>query len=191
MVQCSKDDVLFSIGRCMLLKKPLFRYSVVCVPALLACTEPKSEVESNPYPRLMVTADMRETIQNRIEKAPYAHIYQTLVEAALDDVQIPQGDAWDHDAWGHNGELAQHNAMLAWLHDDAQAAQKSLALLEMLDDDFESNETWDVNISMPHSLMGYTNALDLLRGTDFISADQVVEAQQKITKINQDFPTFG
>ena len=49
--------------------------------------------------------------------------------------------------------------MLAWLKQDDAAAEKALELFDMLDDDFESNET-DVNIRMPHTLMGYVNALD-------------------------------
>mgnify|MGYP001266889003 CR=1 FL=1 len=105
----------------------------------LAC-EPTSKVfleEDNPYPTMMVTADMREELLLRIDREPYAHIFERLQEEAEREIREPEMETWDHNAWGYNGELAQHNAMLAWLKQDDAAAEKALELLDMLDDDFE------------------------------------------------------
>jgi hypothetical protein len=139
------------------------------------------------YPTMMVTADQRDTILGRLDREPYATIFDELQARAAQDRVEPEEGGWDHGAWGHNAEIAQHNAMLAWLLDDRDAAERALAELDALDDDFESSTTWDVNIRMPHVLMGFTNALDLLRGTDFISPAQVDDATLKLTTINREF----
>ena len=164
------------------------------IPLLLflACTPPDDtdstvkETETV-YPRLWITPDDKEFALDRITREPYDDILEALTALADRDYEEPDLEVWDHSAHGRNGETAQANALLAFIFDDEERGEKALSFLSQLPDDFETNATWDVNIRMAHPLLGYTDTVDLLLGTDFITAEEAADAEERLTTINQKF----
>jgi hypothetical protein len=159
---------------------------------LLACTpqgdtDPTVKEAEIVYPRLWITPDDKALVLDRLSRDPYDDILESLTALADREYEEPNLEVWDHSAHGHNGETAQANALMAYLFDDGERGEKALSFLSQLPDDFETNATWDVNIRMPHSLIGYTDTVDLLRGTEFITADEVADAEERLTTINGKF----
>ena len=170
--------------------------SPLLLPLLSAC-QPDDGAPQQPgddtapgaveHPTLMVTAAQKPLVLERLERAPYDAILAEIQDRAAREPRQPEGDTWDHSVWSHNADIAQNSALLAWLLDDEEAAAIARDALAALEDDFHTNQTWDVNIRMPHVLMGYTNALDLLLGADAISEEEAAAAGEKITTINREF----
>ena len=48
-----------------------------------------------------------------------------------------------------------------------------------METDYETHTVFDINIRMPHSLMGYTDAWDYLSATEFFPQDEADEAQRQ------------
>jgi len=143
---------------------------------------------ANPiYPSMAVLPEHRDLILARLDAEITGDIYDRIVEDATAEYEAHDTSEWDHKAHGHNATTAQANALLAWLHDDPEAGAKATDFLLQLPDDFETNTTWDVNIRMPEPLMGYTNTLDLLLATDYITSDQADAAEATLTTVTSKF----
>lgn len=139
------------------------------------------------HPSLLVTAADRDVILGRVDREPYASVLAELrAHAALPLRELPS-DAWDHSVYGHNGCVAQANAMLAWLYDDAEAAERARQILLALRDDVNTDVTWDLNIRMPEPLICHTNAWDLLMATGTLSAEEAARVGEVLTTINAAF----
>lgn len=139
------------------------------------------------HPTLAVTPNHKPLMQGRMNSPIYEDVYDRIVETAAADYDPHDVDEWDFTSHGRNARTAQANALLAWLHDDEEAAAKALDFLSRLPDDFETNTTWDANIRMPEPLMGYANTWDLLMGTDFITEEESQAAQATLTTITSQF----
>ena len=141
------------------------------------------------YPRLFVQDSQKALILERIEREPYLTVLARIRGKASQQARTPELEHWDYGAFGHNGEVAQASAFLAWLFDDEQAARKAIELLEMLRDDWETVEQWDVNIRMASSMIGFTNAWDLLKATPWFEEEQATTSREKLLKIADAFYT--
>lgn len=139
------------------------------------------------HPSLLVVDADRARILERMAREPYASVLVALRERAALPLREPDPVEWDHDAYGHNGCVAQANALLAWLYDDAAAAARAREILLALRPDVETNGTWDLNIRMPAPLMCHTNAWDLLQATGTLTADEARGIGAVITAINEAF----
>ena len=159
------------------------------VLALLGCKAPTEEspIDAVVHPRLMVTPGDRTRVLDRLGREPFASALSELETRAAGEWREPDPDVWDHSAWGHNGEIAEANAFIAWLLDDADAAEKARSFLLDFEGGFNTNTTWDVNIRMPHPLMGFTNAHDLLWGAGELSEAEAESAGEVITEVTSDF----
>jgi Heparinase II/III-like protein len=177
---------------------PLLRRSLAAVLLLAsvglvpACGDEGGDLSPAPtkvtYPRLMARPEHRDLILSRIDREPYATILEQVRTLAAREYQ-PDEDPmhWDDGANGRNGETAQANAFLAWVFDDAAAADKVRSFFQQLETDWWTNSVSDIDIRMPHPLMGYTNAWDLLMATPYFPASEAEEAKDKITEINRQF----
>ncbi|KYF88608.1 hypothetical protein BE17_34660 [Sorangium cellulosum] len=136
------------------------------------------------HPRLLARPDQRDLLRSRVEREPYASILATLkrrAERAYEE--DPDPASWDHRTNGDNASTAQANALLAWAFEDRAAADKARDFLRRLETDWDTNTVLDINIRMAKTLMGYTNAWDLLSATPWLPADESAEAERKITEI--------
>ena len=139
------------------------------------------------HPWLVAQPSDKAVVLERLDREPYATVYAKILTHADDEWREPNPDAWDHSAHGHNAEITSANAFLAWIHDDATRAEKALEGFDRLETDYETHQVFDINIRMPHTLMGYTDAWDFLSATDFFPEEDADEAQRKITEINRKF----
>lgn len=141
------------------------------------------------HPRWMVRPEDRGRILARLEREPYASILATLRQrAAREYAPTPLG-SWDHEANGRNGETAQDAAFLAWLEGDESLAAKVRDFFRRLPTDYETHTVPDINIRMPHTLIGYANAWDLLMGTAYFPQEEAETSAQKLCDITRKF--FG
>ena len=133
-------------------------------------------------PSLVVVPADKARILSRLGREPFDTLHAR-IEATADraHVDLPP-DTLDSDEQ-QNGETALANAFLAWLHDDADRAAKARDFMDRLSDNYWSHEDIDLDIRMPSISMGYTFALDLLRGAELIPADEAQGVEDKLTTI--------
>ncbi|MBX3275616.1 MAG: heparinase II/III family protein [Sandaracinaceae bacterium] len=138
------------------------------------------------HPSLLFRPEDRDAIRARVAREPYAGVLAALRERAALPLRARE-ERWDHRVYGHNGCVAQANAVLAWLEDDADAAARAREILLALEPDVDTDDTWDLNIRMPAPLMCHVNAWDLLQATGTLSADEARAAGEVLTSINEAF----
>lgn len=139
------------------------------------------------HPTLLARPEHKALALERVQREPYASMLAQIEERAARELREPDPEVWDHDAHGANGETAAANAFLAWLYEDPDYAARAMDAVALLRDDFETNETLDANIRMPASLIGYTNAWDLLVGAELISDGDAEALREKLLTINEQF----
>lgn len=170
-----EDDLPYGMGAVVL---ALIETSGLPLPA-----DPVVET----HPRLMVRPQDRERIRERLDREPYASIVAVLRERAAREYAPTPPGPWDHEANGRNGETAQDAAFLAWLDQDESLAARVRDFFARLPTDYETHTVADINIRMPHTLIGYANARDLLMGTPFFPADEAGVSAQKLCEITRKF----
>ncbi|MFC1654435.1 hypothetical protein ACFL2F_01410, partial [Myxococcota bacterium] len=152
------------------------------------CCNGEQGEQSPPYPSMALLHQHKELIQSRIDREPYKSLLEKVRDrAAREYREEASPDAWDFRAHGENGETAAANAFLAWLEDDQAAAEKARDFFSRLTTHFETNDQWDINIRMPHVLLGYTDAWDLLMATQYFPEAESIAAADKITEITGKF----
>ncbi len=154
---------------------------------LLACTESEPQPVEIVHPCLMVRASQKAEILERVESEPYASLLVVVEARAAEDYRETSLFGWSSSDHGHNAAVAQANAFLAWLNDDADAAARAIEGIHHLDDDWEDNGDWDVNIRMPYPLMGYGNTHDLLLATDWYPDEDAAYLEETLGSINEQF----
>ncbi|MBI2389094.1 MAG: heparinase II/III family protein [Deltaproteobacteria bacterium] len=161
---------------------------VVAAIAFASCsTKEQGEKPATPgsgvHPRLMFDASHKDRILARIGREPFATVYARVQETAASTPRQPEPGTWDADVWGSRADIAQANAVLAWLHGDAAAAARSKALLLSVESNVEDSSDLDDDIRMPRLLMGYSNAWDLLSATPWLSSEESNDARARITTV--------
>jgi len=141
------------------------------------------EPAPDPFPTIVLRAEHRDGMLDRLERDPYAAIHAEIEERAARDYDPGSPDEWDHSANGRNAETARYAALLAWLHDDPAQAAKARDFLARIPTDYDTHRTWDINIRMPHSLMGWVDAYDLLRATPDFPVEEQVAVRDALTLI--------
>jgi hypothetical protein len=134
----------------------------------------------------MVRADQRDAILDRINREPWASIHDRLEAQSLRPA-VDTSPPWSGSTHGPNAETAEAAAFLAWLHDDGAAASRALALFPSFTTDWDSNEDWDINIRMAQPLIGYSNAVDLLRGAGLASTAELADMEEKLLAVTRQF----
>ncbi|MCA9618207.1 MAG: heparinase II/III family protein [Myxococcales bacterium] len=156
-----------------------------------ACTESTTDPPPPGFaprsPSLLATNAQRDMALDRLAREPYATMLAEIEATAARAYEEPDPMVWDHDTIGHNNTTAQANALLAWLKGDAVAAEKAKDFLLRMPTDFLTNNTWDVNIRMPHVLMTACYAWDMLRGTEWLTEDESATIEAGITKVTSEF----
>ncbi len=160
---------------------------LVALAVLLLVGCPTDEADPDPFPTILVRAEHRDVILERLDREPYVAIHAEIEERAAREYDPGDPDVWDHHAHGRNAETARDAALLAWLHDDAAMAAKARDLLARIPTDYDSHRTWDINIRMPHPLMGWVDAYDLLRATPDFPAEEQAAVRDALTLITGAF----
>ena len=152
-------------------------------------TENKEIKKSIPekFPKIVFKADQKEKLAEKLKKEPWKSIYLKLKELAAKDYKIPKSDDWDTKEHGHNGEISQANAFIAWFEKDKKAAEKAKVGISYLSDKWENYKAWGINIRMAHPLQHYVAAWDLLQGTGFFSKEEADSLKQKLLSITDKF----
>ena len=163
---------------------------IVCVGCASVEPGPEPTPEPTPWelvhPHLSVTPDQRDVVLSRDDREPYATILAELVAQA--DRQIRDSEVgWNASEQNSNAQSAAANAFLAWLYDDPERARRSLDFLAAIRTDFENRDDWDINIRMPYSLMGWTEAWDLLSATGLAPEDELAAAVEDIVSVTHQF----
>ena len=187
--------------RSCMFKKPLLSKQLAISSILIsfalshqACKDDPETTEPEPivfvvpdHPYMLVTADRKDLILENIESETLGHIFTRIQSQALKELKTPEPGDWDAGLHGDNAEIAMFNAFIAWLQDDAEAAARSIAAMEMLETNWDDHTQWGINIRMPESLMHYTAAWDFLMATEFFSQEQSQAIEEKLTAITEQF----
>ena len=138
-------------------------------------------------PALVTRPDRKAAILARVDKDPWAGTLAAIRASAagtcVDDTNVQ----WDSGVFGSNGRIAQANAVLAWLLDDAAAGDKARGCFTHIRTDWETNTVWDMDISMADGEIPFAIAWDLLAGTPMFPAAEAAEARLRLTTINEKF----
>jgi Heparinase II/III-like protein len=133
-------------------------------------------------PSLIVLPEDKPRILERIEREPFQSLLAKIQQsAAREHVDLP-ADTFDS-AEQSNGSTALAAAFLAWLFDDDAMAEKSRDFMRQLSDNYESKRDIDLDIRMADVAMGYSFALDLLRGAKMIPKQEADELERKLTTL--------
>jgi hypothetical protein len=139
------------------------------------------------FPSLVALPDQKEVIKSRLSLPVYSDIFAD-IQTKAGQAYVERSDAtvWDS-SHEKNGEIAANAAFLAWINDDPTMGEKAKSFLEKLPTDYNSNQTIDINIRMPHVLVGHSNALDFLQATPWANESLVRETETKLLSITSDF----
>ncbi|MCO4769423.1 MAG: heparinase II/III family protein [Deltaproteobacteria bacterium] len=164
---------------------------LVACPSASTTPDPEPTPEPTPaapvYPSMMVTPAHKQLILDRLGREPYDAVLADIQATAAEAFEDDDPDQWNPSINGRNAERTQAHAFLAWLLEDETEAQAALDGFARLGDHWDTNDVWDINIRMPHTLMGYVNALDLLRGTPWLPAEADETLGRTLTTITADF----
>ena len=157
---------------------------------LVGCVEPTPEAAEPPFvlvhPHLAAMPGDRAVVLERIDREPYATILVGLVAKADREVLIGAGP-WSASEENANAEAAQANAFLAWLHQDEDRALRARDFLAAIRTDFDTRDDWDINIAMPHCLIGWADAWDLLQATPWFPPDEADAAAERLAEVTRQF----
>jgi hypothetical protein len=117
------------------------------------------------YPHLIATPDLLDVVRERKDRAPYDTVWAVVVEQSNEELRVPNPEDWDHSAHGTNARIAQAAAFIAWVDDDAEAADRAKAALDTLEAGIDLSDNWDLNIRLARPVMCGANAVDLLLGS--------------------------
>ncbi len=138
-------------------------------------------------PSLLVKPEDKARLLDRITREPYSQILEQIQGyAARDHYDFPEPDTFDSNEQ-RNAQVAQAAAFLAWLLDDVDMAEKARDFMDKLSDNYASHTDFDIDIRITTTLVGYSNALDLLRGANMIPEDEAQAVEDKLTTITSAF----
>ncbi len=138
------------------------------------------------HPHLAATPAHKAVVLERVDREPYAQILAELT-AQADRAIRAEEVAWRTSEQNSNAQAAAANAFLAWIHDDQSRADRAVEFLAAIRTDFENRDDWDINISMPHNLIGWTDAWDLLSATGLAPQESLDAAAGDIVSIAHQF----
>lgn len=150
--------------------------------------QPDTHPTDRDFPHLAALPKHRELILDRIDREPYGSILKEIVKKAeLVEKRSPE-NIWDVDINGYNAKIAQANAFLAWVYSNSSNAQKAINILKNIETHFEKREKRsDIDVNMPQVIMGFINALDFLKGTDFLTKKDEEIIERKILSLIDKF----
>lgn len=151
-----------------------------------AAPEPTPEPYAAFHPHLAATPDLRGPTLERLDREPYAAIYAQVLEHAAGEIRA-EDLAWTASEQNHNARVAAANGFLAWLHDDAAYAARGAEVLAAIRTDFDQRDDWDINIAMPHNLIAWTDAWDLLSATGEVPQAELDAAADAIVSLAHQF----
>ncbi len=138
------------------------------------------------HPHLAATPALRDVVLARLDREPYATILAELTAQADRPIRA-EAVGWNASEQNSNAQAAAANAFLAWLDDDADRAARAADFLAAVRTDFDRRDDWDITIAMPHCLIGWTDAWDLLSATGLADPAALEAAADDIVSVAHQF----
>ncbi len=168
--------------------KKIVLISILCVcVSSVGCGKDGKQPQQPKHPHMLMLPEHRALVLSRIDREPYDMILSKVYEMAAYEHQPGDPEEWGHGEEGHNAEGAQANAFLAYIYEDEDAGRKAVEFLDRVRTDFETNQVFDVNIRIPHAVIGYINAWDLLKATPYITGEEADNAKARIVELVDKF----
>ena len=136
-------------------------------------------------PALVTRPDRKAAILAHADVAPWSGFVADLRGNAAGDCVEDTNAVWDIGTHVSNAYIAQANAVLAWLFDDAAAAGKARACLRFVRTDWETSR--GLNHAMAPFSIASAVAWDLMAGTSMFPAAEAAEARRRLVLVNEKF----
>lgn len=143
------------------------------------------------YPRLVMTDDDLKFTQSRLQVPPVDVLYERLKSDADKEPVAPTEGVYNYSTEHHNASCAEAAAFFAYVEKDASYAEKAISIMmNQMTENLGTQLGADDNIRISPVLIYWTQAMDLIFGTDFITAEEQRILSDKLYNLASDFFEF-
>jgi hypothetical protein len=170
------------------MRRLIVLFIFLLIPALPAMVSAQGEPvgpwrpEITERPRLMFGPEDLEPIRERLGREPYATLMQRVRARALRSYEAEIPPEYDFARETRNGNIAKAAAFVAWVDADADMAEKTAGILEVLATEFGlwDMELIDDDIHISEAILVLCQAFDTLAGTNLLDPERVAAIEERL-----------